>query len=160
MSAWAESPLFTIQETKRGQAPRSIQQPQLDLSDMPKKSAPKTFVIQETKQAPRPVAQGPGIVGLDMLIQADRYPVVQYVFRQTPAAQAGMRPGDTIVAVDGRQTIGRSRAQVDQMISDVPGDIVTFTVVRDGEMREFRLTVMALEDVPAPVKPNFFALYP
>jgi predicted metalloprotease with PDZ domain len=164
--ARAESRMFTVQETKRGAAPLG-REPRLDRGDWSKprpksQETTRTFVIQETRKvAPPPVAsQGSGIVGLDMLIQHNRYPVVQYVFRHTPAEKAGMRPGDTIVAVDGRQTLGKTRAQVDWMISDAPGDVVAFTVVRGGEMRQFEVTVMALSEVPPMIKPSFSALYP
>ncbi len=55
------------------------------------------------------------------------------VFENTPAAEAGLRPGDRIVGVDGAPTEGRS---LDQMIQQVRGEAgleLMLTLLREGE---------------------------
>lgn len=131
------TPMFTIQETKRQYVPSA-----------------KDGTFQ--KETPK---SGHGVVGLDMLVHPDRYPVIQAVFRGTPAQKAGMLPGDTIVSVNGTQAIGKSLKQVDLMISDRPGDAVQFIILRDGELKPFKLTVAAIEDVSAAAKREFSSMF-
>lgn len=63
-----------------------------------------------------------------------------------PAEQAGVRPGDLIVAVNGTNVQGREPAgRVVELLHDVkPGDKVDLTVSRDGKTRD--LTVIARPD--------------
>ncbi|MGY1733974.1 M50 family metallopeptidase [Geodermatophilus sp. SYSU D01045] len=68
----------------------------------------------------------------------------------SPAAQAGLRPGDTIVAIDGRSldpTGYDSWTTVQQAIRGSAGEPLTLTVERDGQSRE--LTVTPIENVVA-----------
>ena len=55
---------------------------------------------------------------------------VAQVGANTPAAAAGLRPGDRIVAVDGRPT--RTFTSVSRAISGSNGNPITLTVERDG----------------------------
>ncbi|MEB3285950.1 MAG: PDZ domain-containing protein [Vampirovibrionales bacterium] len=89
----------------------------------------------------------PGIVGLDMLIYKHRHPVVQKVFPGTPAYLKGIRPGDVIVEIDGYSTIGKNDAQIDEMISDIPGDSVTFNIQRGFMVASVTLKVQSLSYV-------------
>jgi membrane-associated protease RseP (regulator of RpoE activity) len=68
----------------------------------------------------------------------------------SPAAEAGLRPGDTIVAVDGQQvdpTAYDSWTTVQQAIRGSAGQSLSLTVERDGAQRE--LTVTPIENVVA-----------
>lgn len=57
-----------------------------------------------------------------------------------PAGDAGLRPGDVIVAVDGTQL--RESSQIISIISNKrPGDSVQITYNRDGEEREATITL-------------------
>jgi membrane-associated protease RseP (regulator of RpoE activity) len=61
----------------------------------------------------------------------------------SPAAQAGLRPGDTIVAIDGQQvdpTAHDSWTTVQQAIRGSAGEPLSLTVDRDGRTREVTLT--------------------
>jgi membrane-associated protease RseP (regulator of RpoE activity) len=65
----------------------------------------------------------------------------------SPAAAAGLKPGDTIVAVDGRQlrpTAYDSWTVVQQEIRSHPGTPVSLTIDRDGARRD--LTVTPIEN--------------
>lgn len=55
---------------------------------------------------------------------------IESVIRGTPAAQAGLRPGDRIVAVNGRSLSGRSSDFAIGLIKGEPGTKVTLTIAR------------------------------
>jgi carboxyl-terminal processing protease len=57
-------------------------------------------------------------------------PYVVEVFRDSPAAGAGVQPGDQIVAVDGQTTQGRSLTEVVTGIRGAQGTPVVLTVTR------------------------------
>ncbi|MBY0402513.1 MAG: PDZ domain-containing protein [Cyanobacteria bacterium] len=101
---------------------------------------------------------GPGIVGLDLLIQPKQYPVIQGVFRGSPAALVGMQPQDFILEVDGISTLGKSKEQVDAQISDVPGQQVKFKVLRNGSIYQFQLKVISLYKAPSALR-NLYASF-
>jgi membrane-associated protease RseP (regulator of RpoE activity) len=66
---------------------------------------------------------------------------------QSPAARAGLQPGDTIVAVDGHQvdpTAFDSWTTVQNAIRSSPGKPVALTIERDGARRD--LTVTPIEN--------------
>ncbi|WP_281248097.1 M50 family metallopeptidase [Geodermatophilus nigrescens] len=68
----------------------------------------------------------------------------------SPAAEAGLQPGDTIVAIDGRTldpTAYDSWTAVQQAIRGSEDEPLALTVERDGETRE--LTVTPIENVVA-----------
>jgi len=64
----------------------------------------------------------------------------------SPAAEAGLRPGDTIVAIDGQQVDPTDYAAwttVQDAIRSHPGDDVALTIERDGERRDLTVTPIA-----------------
>jgi S1-C subfamily serine protease len=62
-----------------------------------------------------------------------------------PAAEAGLAPGDVIVALDGESTIGPNapRMVVERMAAVNPDSKVTVKVMRDGKPKEFAVTARA-----------------
>ena len=64
---------------------------------------------------------------------------VTRVFDGSPAERAGIRPGDRIVAVDGRSLAGRPSATATALIRGRPGTFVTLTIARDGRRRTERV---------------------
>ena len=68
-------------------------------------------------------------VGIDVLATARGLQVID-VFPGTPAARAGLRPGDVIVAVGSTSLIGRSSATATNLITGEPGTDVHLTVIR------------------------------
>ncbi len=75
-------------------------------------------------------------IGLS-LTQRDAFSVVTDVIRDSPAASAGVRPGDTIIAVDGAVMKGRNVVSVSAMIEGPEDTSLTLTWKgRDGKTRE------------------------
>ncbi|HEX6937325.1 MAG TPA: trypsin-like peptidase domain-containing protein [Actinomycetes bacterium] len=61
-----------------------------------------------------------------------------------PADQAGLEPGDVIVAIDGEAVEGSAELIV-AIRSHRPGDTITLTVRRGGNQRDYRVTLAATE---------------
>lgn len=77
--------------------------------------------------------QGDEFVGVGIVIEERAgHVVVVEVMSSTPAAEAGLRAGDVIVAVDGVPTVGLTLDQVSQMIRGVEGTQVLLAVQRAG----------------------------
>ncbi|MCB1501705.1 MAG: RIP metalloprotease RseP [Bauldia sp.] len=65
-------------------------------------------------------------------------PRIDFVAPESPAAVAGLLPGDVVVAIDGRTVEGL--ADVDRYVALSPGRPLSFTIERDGETLEFTVT--------------------
>ncbi|HKG01548.1 MAG TPA: S41 family peptidase [Conexibacter sp.] len=65
--------------------------------------------------------------------------VVESVIQDTPAAQAGLRRGDRIVAVNGRSLAGRPSSASIALIKGEPGTKVGLTIARDGRRSTQRI---------------------
>lgn len=69
---------------------------------------------------------------------------VAQVTRGGPAMRAGVRPGDVIVAVDGKE-VESARDVTRPIAAAAPGTTVPLTVWRDGQEKELKVTVRASE---------------
>ena len=58
----------------------------------------------------------------------------------TPAEQAGLQPGDVIVALNGQQVNDR-RSLVSLLLEHVAGETVTLDIMRNGELIQTQLTL-------------------
>ncbi len=65
---------------------------------------------------------------------------VSNVIEGSGAAEAGIEKGDIITAFDGQEVSSASDLMMD-VRTKAPGDTVTITVNRDGEMKEFQVTL-------------------
>ena len=70
--------------------------------------------------------------------------VVRNVEENTPAAEAGLRVGDRIVAVDG--ALVRSAEQVSQYVRDHKSQPITLRIERNGSLVDITATVRRLND--------------
>ncbi len=87
----------------------------------------------------------PGSVGVRLV--AEGGPRVERVLPGGPAARAGLRPGDRIVAVDGRPAAALTPAAAEALLAGRVGDTVRVTLASAaGE----RTAALAREDVFAP----------
>jgi serine protease Do/serine protease DegQ len=75
--------------------------------------------------------------------QAGQGAVVVEVAKNSPADKAGLRPGDVILAVNGRTV--RGSADVRNQVGLIPvGEEVEFKVLREGQIRIFKARVESL----------------
>ncbi|HEX5146035.1 MAG TPA: S41 family peptidase, partial [Conexibacter sp.] len=83
----------------------------------------------------------PSFSGIGVTVRPDRGGglTIESVIRGTPAAHAGLRPGDRIVAVDGTPLKGRSSSYATGLIKGEPGTEVQLTLVRDGRRSAQRI---------------------
>lgn len=90
-----------------------------------------------------------GGIGVEILEEEGRLKVVAPI-DGTPAARAGLRPGDWIEAVDGESTaVVGTEAALAQLRGAI-GDPVTLTLRRGGEEAAFDVTLTrALIDIPS-----------
>jgi carboxyl-terminal processing protease len=77
-------------------------------------------------------------VGMEVL-QIPQGLRVTRVFDGSPARRAGIRPGDRIVAVNGRSLAGRNSSRATSEIRGRPGTFVTLTVETAGRRRTLRV---------------------
>jgi S1-C subfamily serine protease len=106
----------------------------------------KGSIMEQSEIAPPPPPKPQhGIVGISFLIYPQDNPLIQEVFPNTPAARAGLRAGDRVVAINRQSTQGLSKEAVDEAISDVPGAKVNFMVNRQGKIFSVTLTVESLD---------------
>lgn len=93
---------------------------------------------------------GLGIIGLKFAVFFGHMPVIYQVFPDTPADKAGLRPNDTIIAVDGIPTLGLSKNEVYNMIVGQPGTDVSISFRHKHDFQVRRLTRMDVNDIPDP----------
>jgi len=80
-----------------------------------------------------------------MNLSGKRGAMAYQVFLGSPAEKAGIRAGDFITAVDGREI--RNSTMLTQAVGNTrPGDTAVFTVIRDGTSRNFTVRIEARTD--------------
>jgi carboxyl-terminal processing protease len=117
-----------------------------------------SFLTPEERQERSEELSG-SYVGIGVRIDAaeDGRPLIVLVFRGSPAEGAGLRTGEIIVAVDGRETAGADLDEVASWIRGEAGSSVTVRV-RDGvDGPERELTIVRADVEVAAVS---WALYP
>ena len=75
-------------------------------------------------------------------ITTDNGFVVGKVAPSSPAASAGLQPGDVITAVDG-QPLDSESALAENLNQHKPGDSITLTVIRGGQQQNIQVTLGA-----------------
>jgi Do/DeqQ family serine protease len=78
-------------------------------------------------------------------LEGKRGALASQVFLGSPADKGGIRPGDFITHVDGKEARGVN--QLTMMVGDLkPGDQATFTLIRDGAARDIKVRIEARTD--------------
>jgi C-terminal processing protease CtpA/Prc len=91
-----------------------------------------------------------GVIGVSLHVGAERIGdpaslYVAHVLPEGPAQQAGLKPGDEVVTVNGAALTGKSYEQVIKMVRGEAGTTVKLGVKGDGGMREIVITRIASE---------------
>ncbi len=89
----------------------------------------------------------PFILPPDLPEGVDGAVIISQVMEDTPAADAGLQPGDLILAVDG-DSVAEIEDFVEILQSHKPGDEVTLTVYRDGDQFDVDVTLAEHPDKP------------
>jgi len=78
------------------------------------------------------------LIGIQIPAYLDREPMVGYVVKGEAADKAGLKKGDIILSIDGRQI--KNWEGLNNTIISSPGSLLTLRVKRDGEIKEIALT--------------------
>jgi hypothetical protein len=89
-----------------------------------------------------------GILGIQWRVSA--YPTVLRVFPDTPAAQAGIQPGDEITAIDSKSLAGLSIDDVTSLMLDAPHTSAILSMQRQGQLRAAVIVRMDVDDIKDP----------
>lgn len=65
-------------------------------------------------------------------------PKIDTVFKDSPAARAGLQTDDVVLAIDGQTA--KSTLTISDYIKHHPGETITISILRDGAQREVKLT--------------------
>jgi carboxyl-terminal processing protease len=81
--------------------------------------------------------------------QIDGYVTIVELYEGQPADKAGLKVGDQILAVDGRDARGKSVEELNEVLRGFPGTIVELTIQRPGKPGSTKLMLTRGEvDVP------------
>jgi len=83
-----------------------------------------------------------GGLGLEVIQRPDRALMVIAPIDETPAARAGIRSGDVIVAIDGKSIESDSQSAAVELMRGPPGTSVSLTIERDGEPRALEVSLV------------------
>jgi carboxyl-terminal processing protease len=85
------------------------------------------------------------------------YVTLTELYEDQPAAKAGLKVGDQIVAIDGNEAKGRDSEAVNEILRGFPGTEVTLTIRRPGKEGDFNVK-LAREEVSVNNVPYFDVL--
>lgn len=71
-------------------------------------------------------------IGAEVALNSDNRPMVIAAFENSPAAKAGIKPGDVILAVNGTSTAGMNLVEVVLEIRGPAGTSVTLAILHEG----------------------------
>ncbi|MFQ6021356.1 MAG: S41 family peptidase [Acidiferrobacterales bacterium] len=81
-----------------------------------------------------------GGLGIEVTMENGFVKVVSPI-EDTPAARAGLKPGDLIVRLDDKAVKGLTLTEAVKLMRGKPGSDITLTVVREGETKPLKFTI-------------------
>src|SRR5215470_11182894 len=115
---------------------------------------PKAYALLHEEQAGK-------YYGVGMTVgERNNRVIVMAPFLGTPAYRAGLRPGDIIVAVDGKSTENMDTTQVADLLKGPKGTPVRVTIMREGEGKPLEFSLVRAEiprysvDIKELIKPG------
>jgi carboxyl-terminal processing protease len=88
--------------------------------------------------------------GVGMVVQQrENQTIVQSPFPNSPAYKAGIRPGDTILKVDGKSCTGLTTTEVADLLKGAKGTPVHISLGREGWDKPIEVTVVR-DEIPRP----------
>lgn len=121
---------------------------------------PFTHVLKksEVDEMTRAIRGDTSLKGIGIVVGPDKAgdksavrPKAQMVFPGTPADRAGVRNGDLILSVDGKDTKGLTMEEVTRLIKGEKGTEVTLRVDRQGKMLDLK-PVRDVVNIPAAIE--------
>ena len=97
-------------------------------------------------------------VGIGVELQPDpngQYLQIYVTFPGAPADKAGLKPGDVIIAVNGKSVKGDTQDQLRSLITGPEGSSLTLTIQRPGQAQPFTVTLQR-EQVQIPVVTYYY----
>lgn len=82
------------------------------------------------------------------------YITITELYKDQPADKAGLRPGDQIIAVDGKDAKGKTTEELNEIMRGFPGSKMELTIRRAGSPGDFRITLVR-GDVNVPNVPYY-----
>ena len=104
---------------------------------------PKSFRLMREEQRGRYYG-----VGMRIGLFRDRMTIME-VFENTPSFRAGIRPGDIVLAVDGRSAEKMTTEQVADALKGPRGTTVKLTAMRDGAEKPLEFALVR-DEIPRP----------
>lgn len=78
-------------------------------------------------------------IGAEIGLNKDGVLTIIAPLKDTPAERAGLRPGDLVLAIDGKSTEGISTDEAVTQIRGPKGSTVSFTIFRDDKTQEIKV---------------------
>lgn len=80
-------------------------------------------------------------IGAQIKVIGDFITITQ-PYENSPAFKAGLKAGDQLIAVDGKEAIGKSSEEVNEILKGYPGTEVELTIRRPGETKELKINLV------------------
>lgn len=77
--------------------------------------------------------------------QIDGFVTITELYEGQAADQAGLRPGDKIIAVDGKDAVGKTPEEINSVLRGFPGTEVELTIRRPGQEDVFDVSLLRTE---------------
>lgn len=74
------------------------------------------------------------------------------LYKEQPADKAGLKVGDKLIAVDGKNAVGKSLDEINEILRGFPGTEVELTIRRPGKADDFKL-MLVRDEVKIPNVP-------